>query len=115
VSLVGEPRSACVALNFEQATDLAARILALLDVVERYRLNAALRSHVAADRERVASDLAGLREHGYDDGFCAGCCVPVDPDGTGCSDLRRYVAGLLRTARLYGVAPADSREGGEVR
>lgn len=53
--------------------------------------------HRRVDRERVASDLAGLRAHG-----------PADDCGWGerpCPDRRRYADGLRRTAALYGVTP----------
>ena len=62
--------------------------------------------HWAADRERVASDLDGLRDHaecgsgvgGCDDGGHA-----YDPPPWGCADGQRYLANLRRTAGLYGV------------
>jgi hypothetical protein len=80
---------------------LAERILAVIDS-RPYAYD----DICEADRERVASDLAGLRQHSP--ALCARLCsAPVD-----CPDARRYADGLLRTAVLYGVAHRG--EGGEV-
>jgi hypothetical protein len=74
-------------LTLEQAEDLAARTLvAINDEHEMIYDGASLRHD--ADRERVASDLDGLREH----------------ERRCCSDGRRYEDGLRRTAAVYGVA-----------
>ena len=52
--------------------------------------------HHAADRERVASDLAGLLAHLVTPDAHS-CYSPV------CPDTQRYAEGLRRTAALYGV------------
>lgn len=97
-----------------EAEDLAAATLAAIDAYPRID---AIR---AADRERVASDLAGLREHLPDPGAwrsypnpneyvacqAEGCSCPErydDGPEWPCPDARRYLAGLRRTAALYGV------------
>ncbi len=100
---------------------------AVLTVEEAEWLAAALFEHFdtegvwRADRERVESDLAGLREHQEDYGICLGCeractCIDRRPESTSigdcdcatnkdwpCPDARRYSDGLRRTAALYGV------------
>lgn len=53
----------------------------------------------AADRERVASDLAGWQAHALN----LGNHDDHGDDGDECPDARRYADGLLRTAALYGV------------
>jgi hypothetical protein len=60
---------------------------------------------LSADRERIASDLAGLRQH-YQYPGSGMLCVRCDPsdDAWPCSDARRYSDGLVRTASLYGVS-----------
>jgi hypothetical protein len=106
-------------LTLAQAEDLATRTLAAIDEQERdaAALRGPLRSvtphamrRCAADRERVASDLEGLRRHVpllmYFDvdptgiPFCRACEVD---DAWPCPDARRYSDNLRRTARLYGV------------
>lgn len=89
----------------EQATDLAERTLAA--ITEEAALWAGLispvgvwaREYHAADRERVASDLAGLRLHYLARGghgcYCGSEWL--------CDDHARYADGLRRTAALYGV------------
>ena len=70
-------------LTLAEAGALAERIVAKIDAwVDADETDAYC-------RERVASDLAGLREH------------PCQPFG--CADARRYSDGLRRTAALYGV------------
>ncbi len=75
----------------DEAADLAARI------------NAAIGNSPtnlrAADRERVASDLAGLRQHRRS--YCEERGLCTDP----CPDVRRYADNLTRTAHLYAVTP----------
>lgn len=84
----------------DEAADLAARTLAALDDIGPCDCD---RCDLDVDRERVASDLAGLRdhrEHGFRNGKCARC------QGTfawPCHDHDRYADGLRRTAELYGV------------
>lgn len=56
-------------------------------------------------RERVASDLAGLRQHGPDEPLCSWSHdASYTHDGDVCDDALRYAAGLRRTAALYGVS-----------
>jgi hypothetical protein len=62
--------------------------------------------HRDANRERVASDLAGLRQHFETYDGCDWCRM----HGYGamlwpCPDATRYADGLRRTAALYGVTP----------
>lgn len=75
-------------LTIEQATDLAERTLAAIDRLDYSRLRADIDQ---ADRERVASDLAGLLD----------CWSASRHERARHAD--RYVAGLRRTAALYGV------------
>jgi hypothetical protein len=95
-------------LMVAQAEDLAVRIVAAIDTLdadERRYADVRHYWHYAADRERVASDLAGLRDHHRGSGIltdeCERCYQMSDP----CDDARRYADGLLRTADLYGVTP----------
>lgn len=89
----------------QQAQELADRALAVIDYWEV--ANSANPDPHVADRERVASDLAGLRQHvphAVASGECAWCeCAPYP-----CADATRYAAGLIRTARLYGVETPDA-------
>lgn len=82
-----------------EAEALAARTLAEIAYWENRGDNPD--PHIA-DRERVASDLAGLRSHlastvEEDDWWCWFC-----REGD-CEDAPRYAASLRRTAALYGV------------
>lgn len=86
-------------LTVEQAEALAQRTLAAIDALDYSRLRADID---AADRERVASDLAGLRQH-HGPALCPTCSN--DHGAWPCPDARRYTAGLLRTAALYGQKP----------
>lgn len=82
-----------------EAAGLVARILAAMG---RDPLGAEWL--LPADRERVASDLAGVEQHREDPdkgGDCQDCAMYVWP----CPDANRYAAGLIRTAALYGVTP----------
>jgi hypothetical protein len=104
-------------LTVEQAEDLADRTLAVIDTESRvWAVVPTLRAHIDADRERVASDLAGLRGHAQRDGVLSsgivGRSCPTDGRWEWCADARRYSDGLLRTAALYGVTKP---EGGERR
>jgi hypothetical protein len=94
-------------LTVAQAEDLAVRTLAAIDALDmEERRYADVRHywHYAADRERVASDLAGLREHHLIEHPAHG--LVCRHGGTlPCPDARRYADGLLRTADLYGVTP----------
>jgi hypothetical protein len=109
-------------LTIAQAEALAVRIVAAIDALdadERRYADVRHYWHYAADRERVASDLAGLREHANDGtGDCTGWSVEDFECSYGqtvdyhdvwrtwpCPDARRYADGLLRTAALYGVQP----------
>jgi hypothetical protein len=78
-----------------EAEALAERTVAAIDADTRYE--------TLADRERVASDLAGLRRHQPEapDGYaCASCRTSgLWP----CPDAHAFSDGLLRTAALYGV------------
>ena len=96
-------------LTLAEAKALAEGIREWLDLI-------AQAPSVIADRARIESDFAGLREHqqtswpaGPDD-YDEGCqtCWRVDfppnlNDETSCADLRRYSDGLRRTAALYGI------------
>jgi hypothetical protein len=78
--------------TLEQAEDLAARILAAIDL-------AGWDNAYAVDdycRERVASDLDGLRK-------CLNSTISESP--TVAAAARRFSDDLLRTAALYGVTP----------
>jgi hypothetical protein len=88
-------------LTLAQAEDLAARTLvAINDEHEMIYDGASLRHD--ADRERVASDLAGLREHQSCGRAERGVWVTTCIAGL-CPDARRYADNLRRTADLYGV------------
>lgn len=82
-------------LSLLDAEHLAERTLAAIDrasLLGDISLDEAIN-----DRERVASDLAGLRAHLEGDG------EHVHRGADVCSDARRYSDGLRRTGRLYGV------------
>jgi hypothetical protein len=88
-------------LTVEQAEDLTARTFDAIDA-RLGDLHPALRHgalNLNADRERIASDLAGLRE----------CWGNLPPDRGPWTHFerhaRRYSDGPRRTARLYGVTP----------
>ncbi len=87
-----------VILTLAQAEDLAARTLEKIDQLEHglpSPISYLLRIY-AADRARVASDLAGLRATA---GYAELGRAPFP-------DLHRLFAdGLVRTAALYGVTP----------
>lgn len=86
-----------------EAEDLAARTLAAIDACSEF--SSVHRMGYAADRERVASDLAGLRQHyPFTDGIGRECCHDSSRPMP-CPDARRYADGLKRTAALYGVTP----------
>lgn len=100
----------------ELAEDLAARTKAAIDATAA--VNGYPRDCVAADRERVESDLRAFHRaegglsggrHRESGGSC-GFCVYVSSATWPCPDAVRYAearddawAGLVRTARLYGV------------
>lgn len=82
----------------DQASDLAARTLAAIDGIDVSPLpDDPEPEHRAADRARVASDLAGLQEALHLD--------PYGPAEAQEGHLARYAAGLRRTAALYGIEP----------
>lgn len=89
-----------------EAADLAERTLAAIDRWDGSHDNG--HEQYAADRDRVASDLAGLREHF--DWNALGVCGSsthgplMSMTKHPCPDARRYADGLRRTAALYGVA-----------
>jgi hypothetical protein len=93
-------REAGIRITFTQADELAARTLAAIDRLTHS--HAGEDPHWIADRKRVASDLAGLREH-------RGCGDPANPrlcmacGREPCPDAHRYADNLRRTAALYGV------------
>ncbi len=90
-------RSAVTVLTLGEAEAFAARTLAAIE--RMYGAAYSRKERGDADRERVASDLAGLRE----------CYVSTPPYGqsvlrTGeLVHARRYSDNLRRTAALYGV------------
>lgn len=95
-------------LTLAQAEDLAARTLAAIDMDDD---NLGQSDAHTDDREQVASDLAGLRDHQRvttDPNAaavwrkCQACSSPVLP----CRDARRYAAGLVRVGKRYGQTPA---------
>ncbi len=84
-------------LKLAAAEDLAARTLAAIGWQEELLESRIGAERVTADRERVASDLEGLREcHQYDasSGALWSLMLP---------HARRYSDNLHRTAALYGV------------
>lgn len=83
----------------EAAADLAARTLAVIGHPTEDDWDTVPPSHAAADRERVASDLAGLRLLWslYEGERLS--WMQWEPLHT------LFVDGLRRTARLYGVEP----------
>jgi hypothetical protein len=90
-------------LTVEQAVTLAERIVEVMNA-RLDELHPALRHgalNLNADRERVASDLAGLRDHNPME--CALCHQHHQGWRQVCPDWLRYSDGLRRTARLYGV------------
>jgi hypothetical protein len=97
----GEEGTPSAVLTVEQAEDLAARTLA---AIEERQLYSRATQQLDADRERVASDLTGLREHAFLTDRRFTLCAR-DAFLQPCPDARRYSDGLLRTAALYGVTP----------
>jgi hypothetical protein len=78
----------------DEATDLAAKTLAAIDALDYSRLRLDIDQ---ADRERVESDLAGLRDcWSFRWGEYFHDLAP---------HAERYMDGLRRTAALYGVTP----------
>lgn len=77
-------------------TEFAARITAAIPDMPFCKCPAC--KQCRAERERVASDLAGIHWHAT---LCHDCNV-LD---LVCVDLARDEAGLLRTGRLYRVTP----------
>lgn len=91
-------------LSLPDAERLAERTLAA--IVARQEKAADYR-HYLADRERVASDLAGVRQHEPEGHTCENTdSVYWSSLEYPCDDARRYSDGLLRTAALYGVTDA---------
>lgn len=82
---------------------LAEATLDAIDARDRVVMNVPWSDRVfAADRERVGSDLAGLREHNPME--CALCHQHHRGWAQACPDALRYAEGLRRTAALYGVS-----------
>jgi hypothetical protein len=89
------------ALPLSEAEALAKRIIAVID--SRWQETLFEGKHGTSDRERIASDLEGLRMHFHNGGEPGldGCmCGQRWP----CPDAVRYADGLRRTAALYGVS-----------
>jgi hypothetical protein len=80
-------------VRLEQAEALAARVLVAIDQYDHPMHSAG--AVLDADRERVASDLAGIRDSAR--------LLAVRTETDEIHHARRYADGLLRTARLYGV------------
>lgn len=80
-------------LTVEQAEALAEKVLA---AIYRQRVLSSVPPAIhAADRQRVASDLAGLRDvETFQECKCG--CWQMNPHAY------RYSDGLIRTAKLYG-------------
>ncbi len=83
-------------LTVEQAERLAAATFGRIDAMDTGLRSTLGHRRLMADRERVESDLAGLRAHS---GLHRCPRIPAVP----CADARRYSDGLRRTAALYGV------------
>ena len=82
----------------EEATEFAARITAAIPENPRgYRTPDYDR--YAADRKRVASDLAGILDHSGD----RWCCTITHP--AMCADHTRYADGMTLTGSQYGETP----------
>ena len=101
-------------LSLPDAERLADDLTETLDELDNDEMSGPWqRTVIAYVRERVASDLAGLRRHVpvlmYRDidpagvPFCAACEVD---DAWPCPDARRYSDNLRRSGRLYGVPDA---------
>ena len=88
----------------DQARDLAARTLARINEHQGL-LGTYPQVRYAADRKRVASDLAGIERHQHcgeaRNGLWASTCIASDL----CDDQAAFTAGLVRTADLYGEKP----------
>ncbi len=93
-------------LTLPEAEDLAARTLTGIDERHAWASRETdegfylLVISVVADRERVASDLAGLREC-----WAISYSDRLDLRDLMASHARRYSDNLRRTAALYGVQP----------
>ena len=105
-SVVGEDSGPAVTRDvLTLAEALAERVLAVLDAPPT-DLPAWADRIQTMDRERVVSDLAGLRAHpvrprsGFPTPAC-GACLRFDWP---CPDAQRYLDGLRRTAALYGIS-----------
>lgn len=86
-------------LTLPEAEDLASRTLAAIKERDEDTYTHDLHEHHRADRERVASDLAGLRHARFLAATLDRDYYEIDTYALRCSD------GLLRTATLYGVTP----------
>lgn len=95
----GEGRS----LTVIEAEGLALHLDRLLDVADPQREN----PWHNRERNRLASDLAGLRTHSRhgppNADLCEYCSQEPYSVPWPCADARRYSDGLRRTAALYGV------------
>lgn len=82
-------------LSLPEAERLAPLLLAAIDRQATAVIPSG-RAHFAADRERVESDLAGLRRHATEFDVCYRCWGDMP-----CADALAYSANLRRTASLY--------------
>lgn len=83
-------------MTVEQAEGLAARTLAEIDRALPYAARPGCPYSTDTDRQRIASDLTGLRGS-----LCDCGCLGVSAGQEHHAD--RYVTGLLLTAAAYGV------------
>ncbi len=93
-------------LTVQEAAQLA---VATLKEVPTTHPNPVWQKQYVLDRDRIESDLSGLREHSAcgqaSHGMWLTNCIATKP----CPDAQRYSDNLRRTAALYGiVAPGPS-------
>ncbi len=101
-------------LTLGEAEAFAARTLAAIE--RMYGAAYARKERGDADRERVVSNIEGLRRHDDSQGDewvdpdegpqpsrCSWCTYDDRAIDWPCTDARRYSDGLRRTAALYGV------------
>ncbi len=94
-------------LTLPEAEALAERVFRAIGYADRAA--GAMSPETCADRERLKSDLAGLRRHhhdvyqGWGDNGCAICGHASETESYPCLDAQDRSDGLIRTAREYGV------------